>query len=217
MKKSVLIILSCIICIVAFQAFSVKQAPTYQNLKILPSDIGEHELDSIMHHFSGSLGVRCDFCHVRIEAEKKMDFASDAKPEKDVARGMMRMAIDINKNYFSGEWEKEGKDHVIADTAMSAMGIDKVKIKKDKMKVKGDDRKIKKDLDGDMHAAHPMNPMNMDSMRVKDVKYMLMEVNCYTCHRGSEHPDSKLPPPPPRPQGPPPAEKPAAPVPPAKN
>ena len=30
-----------------------------------------------------------------------MDFASDDKPEKNIARKMMLMAIDINKNYFA--------------------------------------------------------------------------------------------------------------------
>ena len=29
-----------------------------------------------------------------------MDFASDDKPEKNIARKMMLLAIDINKNYF---------------------------------------------------------------------------------------------------------------------
>ncbi len=72
MKKSLLIVLSCIICVMAFQAFTVSHDPEFKNLQILPKDISEHDLDSVMHHFSQSLGVHCDFCHVKNEAAKKM-------------------------------------------------------------------------------------------------------------------------------------------------
>jgi len=102
MKKSFLVIIICIICVTAFQAFTTNSNSDFKNLQVLPKDISNHDLDSVMHHFSASLGVRCNFCHVRNEAEKKMDFASDDKPEKKVARKMMLMAIDINKNYFKG-------------------------------------------------------------------------------------------------------------------
>jgi hypothetical protein len=102
MRKSFLVIIICIICVTAFQAFTTNSNSDFKNLQILPKDISNHDLDSVMHHFSASLGVRCNFCHVRNEAEKKMDFASDDKPEKKVARKMMLMAIDINKNYFKG-------------------------------------------------------------------------------------------------------------------
>lgn len=216
MKKSILVIAGCVVCVIAFQAFSVKHEPKWTNLKVLPQDIPKEDLDSIMHHFSRSLGVRCDFCHVRNEAEKKMDFAADDKPEKDIARHMMRMAIDINKKFFSGEAAKEMDDHMgMGDSANNEAGVEveKVKMKKGKMKVKGDDKKMKVESDGDMKG---MNMMPMDTYS-KDIKYMLMEVNCYTCHRGDAHPNSKLPPPPPRPQAPPPGEQPAQPAPPANN
>jgi len=32
-----------------------------------------------------------------------LDYASDEKPEKGIARAMMRMAMDINKKYFQVE------------------------------------------------------------------------------------------------------------------
>jgi hypothetical protein len=111
MKKSFLIIITCIICIIAFQAFTTHNDPDFKNLQILPKDISHHDLDSVMHHFTASLGVKCNFCHVRNEAEKKMDFASDDKPEKKVARKMMLMAIDINKNYFKGMDMEMDMDH----------------------------------------------------------------------------------------------------------
>jgi hypothetical protein len=99
MKKSFTITFGCIISIFLFQAFSIKD-PEFKNLKILPKDISEHALDSVMHHFSRSLGVKCNFCHVN-NGPKDWDFASDDKPEKGIARKMMLLAIDINKNYFT--------------------------------------------------------------------------------------------------------------------
>src|SRR5450432_3194969 len=100
MKKSLLIITGCILSVILFQAFTITNEPHFKNLQILPKDISDHDLDSVMHHFSQSLGVRCNFCHVTNEDMKKWDFASDDKPEKNIARKMMLMAIDINKNYF---------------------------------------------------------------------------------------------------------------------
>lgn len=113
MKKSYLIILACVISVFIIQSFTTTPPSKFKNLKILPQDISENDLDSVMHHFTASLAVKCNFCHVRNEAIKKMDFASDDKPEKIIARKMMLMSIDINTKYFKDieeEMSKE-KDH----------------------------------------------------------------------------------------------------------
>ena len=113
MKKSFLVIIACIGSVLMFQAFTTTHQPRFKNLKILPKDISEDDLDSVMHHFTASLGVKCNYCHVRNEAIKKMDFPSDDKPEKLIARKMMLMSIDINTKYFKDiedEMSKE-KDH----------------------------------------------------------------------------------------------------------
>jgi len=110
MKKSLLIIIGCVISISLFQAFTITHDPHFTNLQILPKDISEHDLDSVMHHFSGSLGVKCNFCHVVNEEAKKWDMASDDKPEKNIARKMMLMAIDINKNYLCKPGRKSIKE-----------------------------------------------------------------------------------------------------------
>ncbi|MEP7252095.1 MAG: c-type cytochrome [Ginsengibacter sp.] len=195
MKKSIVILFGCIICVVLFQAFTTTSDPEFQNLQILPKDISEHDLDSVMHHFSQSLGVKCNFCHVFNNDTKKMNFVLDEKPEKNIARKMMLMAIDLNKNYFADMDMDQDMDH--KDMDMDKDKMDKGKMDKDKMD-KGHN------MDDKM-----MNKNPMDTAVSKNVGYMLMEVNCYTCHRGETHPNSKLPPPPPRPQGPPPTDKPA--------
>lgn len=184
MKKSLLIVFGCIICVILFQAFTTSNDPEFKNLQILPKDISEHDLDSVMHHFSQSLGVKCNFCHVRNEDAKKMDFPSDEKPEKNIARKMMLMAIDINKNYFAQMKMDHDMDH---DMDPKKMEMDKGKMGKDK----------DHDMDHEM-----MNKKNMDTTGMSNSRYMLMGINCYTCHRGEEHPDSKLPPSKEGPKGP---------------
>lgn len=72
-----------------------------RNLKVLPKDISDEKLDSIMQTYNLALGVKCEFCHVPVKGFKdSLDYASDAEPMKENARKMMLMVIDINKNNF---------------------------------------------------------------------------------------------------------------------
>lgn len=75
----------------------------FKNLKVLPQNITRDELIATMRTWSRSLGVRCEHCHVETGegANAQHDFASDAKPEKDVARTMLRMTTRINADYIS--------------------------------------------------------------------------------------------------------------------
>jgi hypothetical protein len=73
----------------------------HKNLQILPQDISEAKLDSIMDSYNKALGVNCAFCHVPSKENKDiLDYASDAEPMKEEARKMMRMTIYLNKTYF---------------------------------------------------------------------------------------------------------------------
>lgn len=82
-----------------------------KNLKVLPKSTSMEEVHTIMRTYSMSLGVRCGFCHASApvkEGEKPhLDFASDAKEEKTMARGMMKMTAKINKKYL----RKIGEGH----------------------------------------------------------------------------------------------------------
>ncbi|HWS73401.1 MAG TPA: c-type cytochrome [Thermoanaerobaculia bacterium] len=75
----------------------------FKNLKVLPPDIARDDLIAIMRTYARSLGVRCEHCHVQNGEgpDAKYDFPSDAKPEKDVARTMMRMTTRMNADYIS--------------------------------------------------------------------------------------------------------------------
>lgn len=77
--------------------------PSWQNLKIIPKNTDEDQMDRIMHRYSNALGVTCSYCHPDTKADvfpRRVDFASDENPEKNIARKMMRMTDKINKKYF---------------------------------------------------------------------------------------------------------------------
>jgi hypothetical protein len=82
--------------------------PKVTNLKVLPKKLTFKQVDHIMDQWADALGVRCGFCHARNEETKKMDYASDAKPEKEMARDMYRMAAKLNSKYFKGEKDSLG-------------------------------------------------------------------------------------------------------------
>ena len=76
-------------------------ANEYKNLKVLPKDISTKDLSRIMiDDFEDGLGVSCGFCHAEEKDSHKLDYASDEKPEKEIARLMMKMTLDVNEKYF---------------------------------------------------------------------------------------------------------------------
>lgn len=70
-----------------------------QNLQVLPKDTKREQVIEIMEGFTRALNVRCDHCHARGASNpRRLDFASDKKENKKVARVMMHMAATINKH-----------------------------------------------------------------------------------------------------------------------
>jgi hypothetical protein len=73
----------------------------FTNLRVLPKNISSKELSAIMvDEFNDGLGVGCNFCHAEEKDSHRLDYASDEKPEKEMARSMMRMTMRINKRFF---------------------------------------------------------------------------------------------------------------------
>ena len=109
--KKLTVALAFIIFIVAGIAATNPPDDRAKNLKVLPKDISHEDLDKIMDGFKAALGVHCDFCHAHSKdsTNHHLDFASDDKPEKDIARHMMRMTNKINKKYFSFNKDEKGK------------------------------------------------------------------------------------------------------------
>ncbi|HTV04713.1 MAG TPA: c-type cytochrome [Acidobacteriaceae bacterium] len=75
--------------------------PRPTNLQVLPKNISDKQLIKIMDGFKGALGVECSFCHAEDPAAHRLNFASDAKPDKNIARTMLRMTEEINAKYLS--------------------------------------------------------------------------------------------------------------------
>jgi Photosynthetic reaction centre cytochrome C subunit len=84
--------------------------PKKRNLKVLPKDISHEDLDKVMDGWKAALGVKCNFCHAPSadSTSHHLDFASDAKPEKNIARHMFAMTAKINKKYFSFNKDDKG-------------------------------------------------------------------------------------------------------------
>jgi hypothetical protein len=69
------------------------------NIKVLPKTMPVTQVLGVMRAFAGDLGVRCSYCHVAKEGQPlaQVDFASDEKREKKIARQMMLMVQEINR------------------------------------------------------------------------------------------------------------------------
>jgi hypothetical protein len=88
-------------------ASSIAVRQKYKNLQVLPQDISEKKLDSIMVSYTKALKISCDFCHIPPKVNmltfspdtKTIDYSLD-NPMKENARKMMRMTININSTYF---------------------------------------------------------------------------------------------------------------------
>jgi hypothetical protein len=75
--------------------------PKPTNLKVLPKNIAPEDLIKIMRGYAGALGVECNFCHAANPQTHKLDFASDTKEDKGIARTMIAMTRTINEQYMS--------------------------------------------------------------------------------------------------------------------
>jgi photosynthetic reaction center cytochrome c subunit len=70
--------------------------PRFKNLQVL-KDVPPGQLIPAMQFITASLGVECEFCHVRDAFDK------DDKPTKQTARRMMQMMFELNVGQFHGE------------------------------------------------------------------------------------------------------------------
>jgi photosynthetic reaction center cytochrome c subunit len=75
----------------------------YKNIKVLKG-IPADQVIPAMEFITASLGVECEFCHVRRE-HGGMAFDKDEKKPKEIARKMIEMMNAINKDNFDGKRE----------------------------------------------------------------------------------------------------------------
>ncbi len=74
----------------------------YKNIQVLKG-LPASELRPIMNYISASLGVNCAACHVK--TGDNWEYDKDDKKNKQTARKMIQMTMDLNKNSFEGKME----------------------------------------------------------------------------------------------------------------
>jgi hypothetical protein len=85
----------------------MRSFPAPTNLHVLPKDITGQQLHETMEHWAGDLGVHCDTCHAADpnnlgpNGRPRMNFASDEKNDKKMARIMYSMTEDLKANYVA--------------------------------------------------------------------------------------------------------------------
>jgi cytochrome c553 len=122
-KLFVIAMLVATVSITAAATINQPEPIHYENLKVLPKDISPHDLQSIMaDDFEDGLGVTCGFCHANAKDGHGLDFVSDAKPEKEITRQMMRMTIGINKKYFKLKHPKIGNEALVVSCSTCHKG-----------------------------------------------------------------------------------------------
>ncbi len=77
------------------QEQTIAQEGREKNVKLL-GDLPVSQFIPVMNYFAVSMGRRCNYCHVNNNGQ--WDYASDAKPEKNTAREMIKLVFDTNKN-----------------------------------------------------------------------------------------------------------------------
>jgi hypothetical protein len=86
----------------------------YTNLQVLPKNISTATMNKIMvGEFEDALGVSCNFCHASNKDGDGLDYASDAKPEKQIARQMLRMTLKLNQDYFKIDTPMVGTSNIV--------------------------------------------------------------------------------------------------------
>lgn len=91
-------------------AAPAQEANGYENLQALPADISRDDLGDTMLGFLRALGLPrragegCLHCHVgSLDVPRSQwEWSSDDKPNKRVARRMIRMVRDINEEHLAG-------------------------------------------------------------------------------------------------------------------
>jgi hypothetical protein len=93
MRIVILIVLIACVVVVAQGQTAEQKFKNIQIFKSLPAT----QLDPTMAFISGSLGVRCSYCHM------PNGFDKDDKPTKLAARRMIQMVFDLNKGSFNNQ------------------------------------------------------------------------------------------------------------------
>jgi hypothetical protein len=149
-----------------------------ENLRVLPDSTSAEELRAVMQSFTRALGVRCSECHVGQGRDfRTWDFASDAKPHKETARGMMRMTMEINADELPDALGDHDHGNNTAPAATPAAEVH----------VHGDGTQH-------VHSGSSTHRDAADRVTAEAApEHAAMRVTCWTCHRGQRNPETAPP------------------------
>ena len=71
MKRKLLTVLALMAFVLMGFVSSHQPAPAFTNLKVLPKNISNQQLDKVMDEFKDALGVKCSFCHVHKKVHQR--------------------------------------------------------------------------------------------------------------------------------------------------
>ena len=78
-------------------------AAPLQNLKVFPKETTQAQILPTMRAFEGALQVECGHCHQwEGQGNPSNNFAADVKPQKEIARAMIKMVDSINQQIQAG-------------------------------------------------------------------------------------------------------------------
>ena len=107
---------------------------SFTNLKVLPKTVSRQELLGTMRGFALGLGVRCTYCHVGREGAPldSVNFASDDKRTKRVARVMLDMVDHINGEHL-GMVPDRPEPHVVVRCETCHRGVARPRLLSDEL------------------------------------------------------------------------------------
>ncbi len=77
------------------QAKTETAGQKFKSIKVL-NEMPADQMGKVMNMMAASLGVNCKFCHASNDGE----YEKEGIEHKDIARQMLRMTFEMNKNYF---------------------------------------------------------------------------------------------------------------------
>lgn len=72
----------------------------FKSIRVL-NEMPAEQMGKVMNMMAASLGVNCKFCH----AANDGDYEKEGIEHKDIARNMLKMTFEMNKNYFDSRAE----------------------------------------------------------------------------------------------------------------
>lgn len=185
----------------AYRAYVAKY-PQPQNVQILKGLSTAQIYGYMVNQFSGGLGVSCQHCHNLAQG----NFADNSNPNKHVARQMLLMSGDLNKNWITQLPASVGNYQVSCATCHNGKPVNfnggstgtRSNYPLDQAPIP-DTFKIKLDTPADLEYLQVTGKLNADLFDVQYNQYVMTHMNtslgvgCAFCHNAAYFPSNEVP------------------------